>query len=83
MCGEASRNCPEGSVGDTTGPSAFRCEDDVRFFFRKRLGWLDDLEGAREDGRDCWRNDCAEAAALRLEVERPACSACLPSLVST
>lgn len=82
MCGDVPRKGPVESVGDNWS-STFRCEVDALFFFRNKFGWLEDLDGARDDGRDCCRNDCAEAAAARLEVERPACSACLSSLAST
>lgn len=78
--GDGALRVPAACVGGASGSSG---TVDALFFFRSKLGWLDDLEGARELGRDCSRSDCADAAAARLDVERPACCAALSSFAST
>jgi hypothetical protein len=80
--GETARGVPGACVGGDNSSSARRFDDDGLVFFRRRLGWLGDRLGGRDPGRVCSRNDCADAAALRFMLERPACCTWRSSLAS-
>jgi len=80
--GDAVRREPGACAGGDNGSSARRFDDDGLIFFCRRFGWLGDRLGGRDPGRICSRSDCADAAALRFTLDRPACCACRSSLAS-
>jgi hypothetical protein len=80
--GETARGVSGACAEGGNSSSARRFEDDGRVFFRRRFGWLGDRLGGRDPGRVCSRNDCADAAALRFMLERPACCTWRSSLAS-
>ena len=86
-CEGASGDDVRGITGDCAaddrGSSARRFDDDGLVFFWSRFGWLGDRLGGCDPGRACSRKDCAEAAALRLILERPACCTWRSSFAST
>ena len=81
--GEAVRKEPGACVGGDNGSSARMFDFDGLIFFCRRFGWLGDRLGGRDPGRACSRSDCAEAAAVRFVLDRPACWTCRSSLAST
>jgi hypothetical protein len=80
--GEAVREVPWICAVDDRSSSARRFDDEALFFFCRRFGWLGDRLGGRDPGRAFSRKDCADAAALRFMLERPACCTWRSSLAS-
>ena len=81
--GEAVRTDPGACAGGANGSSATMFDVDGLILFCRRFGWLGDRLGGRDPVRACSRSDCAEAAALRFRLDRPACWTCRSSAAST